>query len=48
MIFNKTPQLVKDAELVINQTSTAFGLAVLHKKDVLEVYTPDMFNNNLG
>lgn len=48
IIFNKTPQLVKDAELVINQISTAFGLAVLHKKDVLEVYTPDMFNNNLG
>lgn len=48
MIFGKTPQLVKDAELVVNEISTAFGLAVLHKKDVLEVYTTEMFENAVG
>lgn len=45
---NKTPQLIRDAELVINHFSTAFGLAALYRKDILEIYTTEMFLNNDG
>lgn len=48
MFSNKTPQLIRDAELVINQYSTVFGLAMMYKKDILEIYTTELFENYGG
>lgn len=48
MFSNKTPQLIRDAELVINHFSMSFGLAAMYKKDILEIYTDEMLINNRG
>ena len=45
IVYFKTPQLIKNASLVINQNSTAFGLACLYKKDFLHIFSKEMFDN---
>lgn len=43
IIFGETAALIRYAKLVINQYSAAFYLAVLFKKDFIDVYTKEMW-----
>ncbi len=42
VIYSKTPELIKDASLVIAHASTAISYAVLNSKPILFVYTDEM------
>ena len=48
IIYGKTPELIKNAKLVIHQCSTTFFLAVLFKKDFLNIYTKEMWQTPRG
>ncbi|WP_037353038.1 hypothetical protein [Selenomonas sp. FC4001] len=43
IILGKTPELIRNAELVINQYSAAFFLAILYKKNFIDIYTKEMW-----
>lgn len=43
IVYGNTPNLIKYSEFVINQVSTALFLAMLYKKDFLDIYIDDMF-----
>lgn len=43
ILLGKTPELIRNAKLVINQFSAAFFLAILYKKDFIEIYTKEMW-----
>lgn len=48
IVYNRTAELIRNAQLVVIETSTCFSIVALFKKDFLNIYSGEYFRNLPG